>query len=85
VLGRTVPNTAAAADCHHTAHLGQRRNVLARRIHHVLARILVCILACRIYGVIRLCHAKKVHVFYLTKQKIFFQKRRIGFFVDCRS
>ena len=63
VLGRAVPYLGARADRGGlAAHLGQGRDVLAR-VARILVGVLVRILASRSRRVIRLRHAKKVHVF----------------------
>ena len=63
VLGRTIPDTAAAADRHHfTTHLGKRSDVILTR--RIVRRFDVLrIVLHRILGILGVRHAKKVHVF----------------------
>lgn len=60
VLGRTIPDTAAAADRHHfTTHLGKRSDVILTR--SVVRRFDV--LRIVLHRILGIHHAKKVHVF----------------------
>ena len=74
VLCRAIPNTAAAADRHHlAAHLGKRSDViLTRRVVRRFDVGTVLRVLHRVLGILGIHHTKKVHVFSLTKQKIFF-------------
>lgn len=63
VLCRAVPNTAAAADRHHAAHLRKRSDILTGRVVRRFDVGTVLRVLHRVLGILGVHHTKKVHVF----------------------